>query len=54
MPTYEFRCQKCGEEFIRVMSLKEFETAKLICPKCGSEDVKQLMSHFMSKTSRKS
>jgi len=54
MPTYEFLCQKCGEEFVQVMSISEFETAKKTCPKCGSEDVKQQMSHFIPKTSRKS
>ena len=54
MPTYEYKCQKCGEEFTRIMSLKDYETAKLTCPKCGSEEVKQQMSQVMTKTSRKS
>ncbi len=54
MPTYEYLCMKCGEEFIRVMSIKEYETAKLSCPKCNSDEIKQQMSHFIPKTSRKS
>jgi putative FmdB family regulatory protein len=54
MPTYEFLCNKCGEEFIRIMSLHEYETGKVSCPKCGSEEVKQQMSAFTPKTSRKS
>jgi putative FmdB family regulatory protein len=54
MPTYEYLCNKCGEEFIRIMSLHEYETGKVSCPKCGSEEVKQQMSAFTPKTSRKS
>jgi putative FmdB family regulatory protein len=54
MPTYEYVCNKCGEQFIRIMSLHEYETGKFPCPKCGSEDVKQQMSTFTPKTSRKS
>lgn len=53
MPTYEFACVKCGEEFVQVMSISEYESAKPTCPKCGGE-AKQQMSSFISKTSRKS
>ena len=54
MPTYEFVCNQCREEFMRIMSLKEFEAGQITCPKCSSADVKQQMSHFIPKTSRKS
>jgi putative FmdB family regulatory protein len=54
MPTYEYLCTKCGKEFTRVMSLQEYETGKVPCPDCGSEEVKQQMSQFIPKTSRKS
>lgn len=54
MPTYEYVCVKCGEEFIRVMSISEFESGGVTCPKCQSEDIKQQMSTFIPKTSRKS
>ena len=54
MPTYEYLCGKCGEEFVRVMSISEFESGQVTCPKCQSADVKQQMSSFISKTSRKS
>jgi putative FmdB family regulatory protein len=54
MPTYEYVCGKCNEEFVRVMSLSEFESGQVTCPKCQSEDVKQQMSTFIPKTSRKS
>jgi|UniRef100_A0A7C3SKG1 putative FmdB family regulatory protein len=53
MPTYEYVCQKCGEEFTRTMSLSEHEKEKVVCPKCGGE-AKQIMSLFIPKTSRKS
>jgi putative FmdB family regulatory protein len=54
MPTYVYLCNQCGEEFSRIMSLREFETAPVTCPKCSSGDVKQQITHFMTKTSRKS
>lgn len=53
MPTYEFVCLKCGEEFVRVMSISEREKETPVCPKCGGE-AKQQMSAFIAKTSRKS
>ncbi len=54
MPTYEYRCDRCGEEFGRVMSLSEHETVKVTCPKCSSAEVTQLLTGFIAKTSRKS
>jgi putative FmdB family regulatory protein len=54
MPTYEYTCIKCGAEFTRIMSLKEYETGQITCPKCNSTEVKQQMSDFTPKTSRKS
>jgi putative FmdB family regulatory protein len=54
MPTYEFLCGQCGEGFVRTMSLSEFESGKVTCPKCQSDNVKQQMSSFNPKTSRKS
>ncbi len=54
MPTYEYLCAKCGKEFTCIMSLKEYEAGQVSCPKCKSTEVKQQMSHFMPKTSRKS
>ncbi len=54
MPTYEYLCGKCKEEFTLIMSLREYETGKVTCPKCKSKKVKQQLTHFMTKTSRKS
>ncbi len=53
MPTYEYLCEKCGEQFSRIMSISEHETEKVTCPKCNSPEVKQQLSHFIAKTSRK-
>jgi putative FmdB family regulatory protein len=54
MPTYEFRCSQCGEEFERVMSVAEREKAKPKCPKCDAKKVEPVLSGFFAKTSRKS
>ncbi len=54
MPTYDYRCMQCGEEFSRVMSLKEYAGARLTCPRCNSPEVKQQLTAVITKTSRKS
>lgn len=54
MPTYDYLCGKCGEEFSRIMSFREHEETKVTCPKCKSKKVKQQMSAFIARTSRKS
>jgi putative FmdB family regulatory protein len=54
MPTYDYLCGQCGEKFTRYMSLKEYESEKVACPKCNSPDVKQQLGDVMVRTSRKS
>jgi putative FmdB family regulatory protein len=54
MPTYEYLCGKCGEVFIRIMSMSEYSGGNVTCPKCQSGEVKQQMTAFTPKTSRKS
>jgi putative FmdB family regulatory protein len=54
MPTYVYLCDKCGEEFNRIMSIKEYGEAKATCPKCNSPKVRQQLVEFIAKTSRKS
>ncbi|MGD8353914.1 MAG: zinc ribbon domain-containing protein [Pseudomonadota bacterium] len=44
MPLYEFECNKCKHSFDKVLSLKDMDTLKLVCPACGSDDVKKLLS----------
>jgi putative FmdB family regulatory protein len=54
MPTYEYRCDGCKHEFSIIQSFREYEKAKATCPKCKSKKVKQQISIFTAKTSRKS
>ncbi|WP_075643824.1 FmdB family zinc ribbon protein [Paraburkholderia monticola] len=54
MPTYRYRCEKCGEMFEHAEHLAEHEAAHPACPKCGSEKVEHIPTPFVPKTSRKS
>jgi putative FmdB family regulatory protein len=54
MPTYEYQCETCNNQFLLVLSIAEHEKGKAACPNCQSEQVKQLFSTFIAKTSRKS
>ncbi len=54
MPTYEYQCRDCNKKFAVVQSISEHGTAKVVCPKCKSAKVKQSISAFTTKTSRKS
>lgn len=54
MPTYEYQCLKCEKEFTLVLSIKDHDEKKAKCPKCGGKKLKQLITPFTAKTSRKS
>ncbi|WP_407669948.1 FmdB family zinc ribbon protein [Paraburkholderia oxyphila] len=54
MPTYQYRCEKCGETFESVEHLAEHQGAHPRCPHCGSEQVQHVPTTFVPKTSRKS
>ena len=54
MPTYEYRCEGCGETFERSESIAEHDTARPECPKCGSDKVTRAVSAFYARTSKKS
>jgi putative FmdB family regulatory protein len=54
MPTYEYRCGKCGERFSRVESISQHGRKRLTCPKCKSVKVTQVFSSFYAKTAKKS
>ena len=54
MPIYDFKCSRCKKRFTRIMSIADFETKKLKCLKCGSSKVDQLMTGFLTITSKKS
>lgn len=48
MPIYEFHCQGCGRDFEELVLGRP---EKIVCPDCGSEDCRKLMSasSFVSK-----
>ena len=56
MPTYEFNCEKCGNQFSVIMGAWEYdkEVARMRCPKCKSKRVKQVLSTFIARTTNKS
>jgi putative FmdB family regulatory protein len=54
MPTYEYRCENCGETFEQRESIAEHEAGKPKCPKCASEKVGRAFSAFYARTSKKS
>lgn len=54
MPTYMYRCDQCESEFSQIMSIREYNETKVACPKCKSTEVKQQLTEFIAKTSRKS
>jgi putative FmdB family regulatory protein len=53
MPTYEFTCNACGEQFTRIMSFTERRDAALACPKCGSDEIEQRFTAISVKTDKK-
>jgi putative FmdB family regulatory protein len=54
MPTYQYRCEKCGRVFDHVEHVAEHEKVQLSCPACGSKSVAHVPTHFVAKTSKKS
>jgi putative FmdB family regulatory protein len=41
MPDYEFFCRTCNRPFSKTSIPSEYEVGKVVCPRCGSEDVQQ-------------
>lgn len=54
MPTYEYECRDCNKKFSVILSISEHGKVKVYCPKCKGKKVKQSISLFTTKTSRKS
>jgi putative FmdB family regulatory protein len=54
MPTYEYECQACKKKFTLIQNISQHGKTKVACPKCKSAKVKQSISAFTTKTSRKS
>jgi putative FmdB family regulatory protein len=54
MPNYEFFCQDCKKPFSRFLTIAAHDKDKIVCPACGSANVKQQLSPFYAVTSKKS
>jgi putative FmdB family regulatory protein len=54
MPTYQYRCEKCGKLFERSEHIAEHADAHPPCPDCKSTAVQRVLTAFIAKTSRKS
>jgi putative FmdB family regulatory protein len=54
MPTYQYRCDKCGKKFERTETISEHEALKPKCPKCGSKKVTFVPGRVYVVTSKKS
>jgi len=54
MPTYDYRCKKCGKKFSTILTISKHERTRQKCPKCNSRSIEQIMSSFFAKTSSKS
>jgi putative FmdB family regulatory protein len=54
MPTYQFRCEKCGKRFERTETIAEHEAVKPQCTKCGSKKVTFVPGRVFVVTSKKS
>ncbi len=49
MPIYEFVCKPCDEVF-EVLFRSAGERKKVICPRCGGDDVSKKLSLFGTRT----
>ena len=45
MPLYDYQCKDCGETFEVRASIKEKVAGlKLVCPRCGSQETRALLT----------
>lgn len=54
MPTYEYQCEGCKHQFSVVQRISDHGKTEVTCPNCKSTKVKQQISIFQVKTSKKS
>ena len=54
MPTYEFRCTKCGAVFERRERIAQHTRSHPHCPKCKSGAAEPVLADFYAMTSKKS
>ncbi|MEA1958540.1 MAG: zinc ribbon domain-containing protein [Chloroflexota bacterium] len=50
MPLYEYKCEKCGEQF-DIRQCYGQDGSKLKCPKCGEANPRKLISGFSTSAS---
>lgn len=53
MPRYEYHCQTCNRNVTLRLSVAQHEKGRPACPKCGAKKLTQLISSFLTQTSRK-
>jgi putative FmdB family regulatory protein len=44
MPTYEFKCKKCGHCFEMAESISQHDKHREKCPECGSKSIQNVIS----------
>lgn len=44
MPIFEFKCDKCGKEFERIVFGSE--DSGICCPNCGCKETRKILSVF--------
>lgn len=44
VPTYDFRCAKCGHEFSKKIPWEE--KGQVTCPQCGSKELKEVFGFY--------
>jgi putative FmdB family regulatory protein len=54
MPIYEYVCKECGKDFSVVMRISEHDQGGIKCEHCKGKKVRQKLSGFYVKTSKKS
>ena len=53
MPIYEYRCKHCEERFEQLVPLRA-EHPPVTCPRCGTQEIRKLLSTFATTESRQS
>ena len=53
MPMYDYKCLDCGKESLVVLTLKQHESNKVTCPKCGSSKIRNSIRRLLPTRPRK-
>ncbi len=43
MPDYEYRCQECQHHFTVFITYQDYDTEKVTCPECGTENITRVI-----------